>query len=122
MNTPPNPGIPSLLLAVASKFGFKVITFRELPLAELGVFIDDAGAEVPLRLCAEVGSEKSARAEWRLEGEGCIPFAFDRATFLVLHEGTIGEDGNTVEHGGQLYRIEAQWDGYRPVAHAVAVG
>jgi hypothetical protein len=123
---PPSPGISVELVAAASNVGFRVTLGVRGNSPELGVFINaETSADQPLLLAAISPSADPFVANgcvWALDGaQACIPFVFSRATYNVLHEGELGADAGTVLYQGHAYRIQAQWDGFRPVAVAVKV-
>ena len=122
MNTPPNPGINAILLAVASKMGFIGTVGARGAQPELGVLVDaTTGAEVPLYLVGAGGAECAWATDDAARKAGCIPHLMSRATYLVLHEGVLDAVGASVIWQGRSYVLQATWDGFRPVVVAVAV-
>ncbi len=120
MNTPPNPGIPEILLLVAAKLGYAVTVGARGTGPELGAFID-ANGERPLILAAGDGPFAAGGCGWAFDAPGCIPFVFTRETYNVLHFGQLGAVDGTILWESRIYRIQATWDGFRPVAKAVVV-
>lgn len=120
MNMCPSPTVSTVMLAMASKLAFRVVVGARGTLPELGVFVDaDTSADQPLRLAAEGGAKVGGRCEWALDGTERVPFVVTRTTYNVLHEGEPGRFASEVLYQGRAYRIQAQWDGHRPVAQAV---
>lgn len=112
MSTPPDPGIPALLLAVAAKLGWRATTRG--PSAELGTFADGS----TLLLAAGDGP---GTVQWALgaAAPGCAPCLLSEATHTVLHGGTLNASG-AVDYQGRAYRVRLWWDGANLTAEAVA--
>jgi hypothetical protein len=117
MITPPNPGIPALLLAAAARLGYRV-TARDPSGLELGVFTDASGDKVLL-----VAGTTGAEVQWVLDSypnppPGFAPHLVSRATYEVLHGGSLTTAG-TIAWQGRTYRVRVHFDGAQLTAEAV---
>lgn len=107
MSTPPDPGIPALLLLAAAKLRF-LVKVRDPLLGELGVLADGA-AERPLYVIG-VGGD---RAAWSLEGGPRLdPHLMTRATFELLSS-VASRDG--------AYQLHSRWSASGMVAEAIVL-
>ena len=115
MITPPDPHLPSAILAIAAKFGF-LVKQRDPMFGELGVLADGA-KEHPLY----VGSAGGDRVTWTLEaGPRMDPHLMSRATYDVLAGGKMRED-NTVAYQGKVFGLGWRWSASGMVAEATAI-
>lgn len=116
MYTPPNPGVPALLLAAAARLGFRITT-RTITGSELGVLID--GTTDKTLIVAGAGD---GRVEWQIAERppGFAPHLMSRATYDILREGSLTSDGSVSWHG-RRYLIRSWYDDARFIAEAVAV-
>lgn len=119
MANPPDPGIPAILLATASRMGYR-ITAKDPSGGELGVLVDrNAGnAERPLYA---VSAGSIGTIQWSFEGgKNLAPHLFSRETADLLCGGTVNTDG-TVSSAGRTYAIRQIWNGAQMVAEAYQV-
>jgi hypothetical protein len=108
MAGPPDPHIPDLLLIVAARLGFRVLS-RDLAGRELGVLCDSSG-DRPLVLAAGASPGLCA---WGFLNAGPMPkmaYLLTQATYDALHYGSLAEDG-VLTYKGARYRIQASFDG-----------
>lgn len=125
MANPPDPGLPAILLATASRMGYRITT-KDPSGGELGVLVEgnegnagDAGsAERPLYA---VSAGSIGTVQWSFEGgKNLVPHLFSRETADVLCGGTANRDG-TVSFAGRTYAVRQSWNGAQMVAEAYQV-
>jgi hypothetical protein len=115
MSTPPDPGIPALLLLAAAKLRF-LVKVRDPLFGELGV-LAEGDRERPLYVIG-VGGD---RAAWSLDGGPRLdPHLMTRATFELLASATQREDGSLVSRD-RAYQLHSRWSASGMVAEAVAL-
>jgi hypothetical protein len=108
MSNPPLPGIPAVLLAVAAKLGFQVLS-RDLAGREIGAFSDSSGTR-PFVIGA---GAVPGGCVWALLDTGPMPkmaYLLTRTTYDALHGGSLAENGALV-YQGVCYWIRANFDG-----------
>jgi hypothetical protein len=102
------PGVPAILLAVAARLGFRVVS-RTPTGQELGVLFDSTG-DHPIVIGAGTAPGGCA---WALLDAGPMPkmaYLLTRATYDALHSGSLAEDGALL-YQGSCYRVQASFDG-----------
>jgi hypothetical protein len=109
MHTPPDPGIPAILLAIAHRFGFVAIDTSGLVggIQDHTLTVESAGQGSVAWLVLSETETKDAG--------GLAPRYLTREAYDALREGSLDKTG-CLESGGQRYRILDRWDGKRLVA------
>jgi hypothetical protein len=108
MGVPPDPRIPDILLAVAARLGFRVLS-RDVAGRELGMLSDSSGDHALVIGAGSVPGE----CAWALLDGGSIPkmaYLLSRETYDALRQGAPAEDGSLVYEGAR-YHIRANFDG-----------
>jgi hypothetical protein len=88
MPTPPDPHVPSLLLAAAARLGWRVV-LRDPSGLELGELVD---GDSPRHMIVVAGAAPGS-VEWALVDampRGFAPYWMTRATYEALQAGAIG--------------------------------
>ncbi len=114
MIDPPHPGIPALLLTVASKLGY-LVTTRDDTGRELG---DDGSTQRPLVMAGGGGVGRVVWAIVDVLPTGFGPFLLTRLTAEVLRGGSPEDDGS-VSFQGVRYTVRSWYDGVNMIADAV---
>ena len=108
MGIPPNPLIPEILLVVAARLGFRVLS-HDAAGRELGMMSDSTGEHA---LVIGGGSVPGACA-WTLLDGGPVPkmaYLLSRETYAAIWQGVLAEDGSLI-HDGIHYNLRAGFDG-----------
>ena len=108
MGVPPDPHIPDILLMVAARLGFRVLS-RDVAGRELGMLSDSSGDHALVIGAGRMPGE----CAWTLLDGGSVPkmaYLLSRETYDALRQGALAEDGSLV-HGGARYSIRANFDG-----------